>query len=449
MKSTARLLMQRESCWRCSALIGKRGALLLLLLLVFTACARMEPEDIVSSATQETKSVQMTITYAMGDGAHHRGIQTIINDFKKSHLNVQITVIENTQQAKGYTDDLAILDAMGQFPDLLEMRDTQMFADAGLLTELPKSVVGLFNDLPKVNGKVYTAPLKKEMPQGIVYNKKLFREMGLSEPATYQQFLELCKIIRAKGIYPLVVGGKDLWHMGFWINHFLLDEVYAHDQEWNRKWGAGKVHWSDAGPRAALAELKGLWDEDYVVPGFMNIADHQTLDYLVSGKAAMLMSGPWMFTQLEQADPDFEIGFFPVPDRQGKFYILGLSQPSGWGMSSLAAADPDKAKVIEQFLQFFYSKEEYPKYLQAVSGAPATKEPMPYASSELKREVEQLLHDPKMIKLYGMEHYWGQDEIPPGFRNAFYELVQDAVAGNISIHEALIRADRIWDEHRK
>ncbi len=138
-----------------------------------------------------------------------------------------------------------------------------------------------------------------------------------------------------------------------------------------------------------------------------------------------------------------------VPDRQGRFHIMGLSQLSEWVMSSLAAADPEKAKVMEQFLHFFYSKEEYPKYLQAVSGAPVTKEPMPHQSSELKQEVEQLLHDPKMIKLYGMEYYWGQDGIPLGFCNAFYELVQDAIAGNISIDEALIRADRIWDEHRK
>lgn len=426
-------------CW-------KMRVIALLSLTIISGCSFVGRDNTLPSPVTETEPVHLTITYAMGDGAHHKGIQTIINDFKKSHLNVQISVVEHTQQAKGYADELSLLDAMGQFPDLLEMRDTQLFADAGLLAELPKGITGLFDDIPKVNGTVYTAPLKAEVPQGIVYNKKLFREWGLSEPATYQQFLELCKIIRAKGIYPLVVGGKDLWHMGFWTNHFMMDHVYSKDQEWNRKRNAGEVSWTDIGPKEAFRDLKVLWDENYVVPGFMNIADHQTIDYLVSGKAVMIMSGPWMFSQLKQADPDFDIGFFPVPDREGHIHIFGLPQPSGWAMSSPAAADPDKAKVIEQFLHFFYSNEEYPKYLQAVGGIPVTKEHVFIQSSELMQEVEQWIDNPDMVKLRGMEHYWGADEIPPGFRNAFYELIQDMLSGDMSIDETLIGADRIWDE---
>lgn len=426
----------------------KKLIIALLVLTVTSGCGIIGSDNVLPSPASETEPVQLTITYAMGDGAHHKGIQTIINDFKKSHLNVQITVVERTEQAQGYADELSLLDAMGKFPDLLEMRDTQLFADAGLLAELPKSIVEMFEDIPKVNGMIYTAPLKTEMPQGIVYNKKLFQKWGLGEPATYQQFLELCKKIRAKGIYPLVVGGKDLWHMGFWVNHFMLNDVYSKDPEWNRKRTANQVSWTDAGPKAAFRELKALWDNDYIVPGFMNIADHQTIDYLVSGKAGMVMSGPWMFSQLEQADPDFEAGFFPVPDRQGNIYIFGLQQPSGWAMSSLAAADSDKSKVIEQFLHFFYSDEEYPKYLQSVSSTPATKEDKPFQPSNLMQEVEQWLNNPDMVKLRGMEHYWGADQIPPGFRNAFYELVQDFLSGNMSIEEGLIRADQIWNERK-
>lgn len=427
----------------------KKIFIALLVLTVISGCEIIGSDHTVPSPASETEPVHLTITYAMGDGAHHKGIQTIINDFKKSHLNVQITVVERTEQSQGYADELSLLDAMGQFPDLLEMRDTQMFADAGLLAELPKSIAELFEDIPKVNGTIYTAPLKAEVPQGIVYNKKLFQQWGLHEPATYQQFLELCEKIRAKGIYPLVVGGKDLWHMGFWINHFMLDDVYSKDQEWNRKRTAGQVSWTDIGPKAAFRDLKALWDNDYIVPGFINIADHQTIDYLVSGKAGMVMSGPWMLSQLKQADPDFEAGFFPVPDRQGHIYIYGLPQPSGWAMSSLAAADSEKAKVIEQFLHFFYSDEEYPKYLHAVSGSPVTKEHKPYQTTELMKEVEQWLDNPDMVKLRGMEQYWGADEIPPGFRNAFYELVQDMLSGNMSIEEVLIQADQIWNEKKE
>jgi raffinose/stachyose/melibiose transport system substrate-binding protein len=419
--------------------------ILMPLIAGIAACGRMnEGENFVNEEVPANPAA-FSITYAMGDPAHQKGIQTVINDYKKSHLNIQITVLENNQQAKGYADDLVLLDAMDNFPDLVEMRDTQMFADAGLLAELPEGIRTLFDGIPQVNGKIYTAPLKAEMPQGIIYNQKIFRQLGLGEPANYQEFLDLCETIRRSGVSPLIVGGKDLWHMGFWINHFLMDEVYSKDPEWNRKRSAGQVSWTDPAPLQAMQELKDLWVKDYVLPGFMNVSDSQTIGYLTSGKAAMLMSGPWMFKQLEQADPEFELGFFPVPDRRGGFHIVGLPQPSGWSISSSASDDPEKLKVIEQFLQFFYSAEEYPKYLEAVSALPATLDPVPYLKSELLQEAAGLLKNPDVTKLRSMDNYWGEDQIPPGFRNAFYAIMQSCLSGNISVDEAMAQADRAWD----
>lgn len=397
----------------------------------------------------DSEATRISITFAMGDNAHLKGIQTIINDYKKSHLNVQINVINNTQQAKGYADELALLDAMDSFPDLMEMRDTQMFADAGLLAELPVSIQKLFANIPEVNGKVYTAPMQLEMPQGIIYNKRLFRQLNLHEPSTYAEFLDICQTIKQANVDPLIVGGKDLWHMGFWINHFLLDHVYAYDRDWNFKRNMGQVKWTDSGPSQVLFDLKELWDKEYVAPGFMDISDSQTLGYLTSGKAAMLMSGPWMFPQLKQADSSFEFGFFPLPDRKGVIRIVGLPLPAGWAISSQAAGDPRKLRAIEQFLHFFYSVEEYPKYLEATSSLSAIKAPVHVEQNELLAKVQALLVHPDVIKLYSMENYWGKNRIPAGFRNEFYELVQEFLTGNLSMQQTLVRADQAWDDRQE
>lgn len=424
------------------------SSLLLAFALILTTASCSEwgkMGSVYDEQLADPEGIVVSITFAMGDSAHQKGIQTVINDYKKSHLNVQIQVINNTQEAKGYADDLALLDAMDSFPDLVEMRDTQMFADAGLLAELPVGVQELFEDIPQVNGKVYTAPLQVEMPQGILYDKELFRRLQLREPSTYAEFLSLCGKIKQAGISPLVVGGKDLWHMGFWINHFLMDDVYALDSSWNRKRNSGETNWTDPGPSQALLDLKGLWDKEYVAPGFMNVSDSQTIGYLVSGKAAMLMSGPWMFTQLEQAAPGFEIGFFPVPDRKGVLRITGLPLPAGWAISAQAAADPDKLRTIEQFLQFFYSAEEYPKYLEATSSLPATKGPVRVEQSELMNQIQAIMRNPDVVKLRSMENYWGENAIPAGFRNELYTLVQEFLSGSLSLRQTLERADQAWE----
>lgn len=443
MNSRAKIVFGFSKVWMHTARII---VLLFGIVPLLAACGITNRGDNTAEVNEyDSTPVTISVAFAMGDSSHLKGIQTIINDYKKSHLNVQITVLENTQKAKGYADDLALLDAMNSFPDLVEMRDTQMFVDAGLLAELPESVSALFGDIPKVNGRVYTAPIDIVMPQGIIYNKKLFRHMGLKEPSTYQEFLDICKTFKSAGITPLIVGGKDLWHMSFWINHFLMDYVYAEDTEWNRKRSAGQVSWIDPGPVRAIQELKALWDNEFVAPGFMNVSDSQTVGYLTTGRAAMLMSGPWMFKQLEQADPNFEIGFFSVPDRKGVFRITGLPLPSGWAISSEAAKDPEKMRVLEQFLQFFFSEEEYPKYLEAAGSLPATKNPMDYQISEPMRDVKKLLDNPRIIKAQSLENFWGEDRIPPGFRNEFFSIVQDCLSGNVSVEEAMKLADQAWE----
>lgn len=63
-------------------LVWWKKIIIALLLVVIPGCGLVTREDSVSSPASETEPVHLTITYAMGDGAHHKGIQTIINDFK-------------------------------------------------------------------------------------------------------------------------------------------------------------------------------------------------------------------------------------------------------------------------------------------------------------------------------------------------------------------------------
>jgi raffinose/stachyose/melibiose transport system substrate-binding protein len=47
---------------------------------------------------------------------------------------------------------------------------------------------------------------------GFLYNKAIFKELGLSVPATEQEFLAVLEKIKANGKYiPLVMGTKDQW----------------------------------------------------------------------------------------------------------------------------------------------------------------------------------------------------------------------------------------------
>jgi raffinose/stachyose/melibiose transport system substrate-binding protein len=400
-----------------------------------------------SSAASEApkKEVSFSIIYAPGDPATKKAVEDSIAAFNKAYPHIKIKNLTEVTSAS-YLDFLKTKDAVGEFPDLVEMRDTQLFADNGKLAELPKDLHGLFESIPQVNGKVYNAPISLPAPQGIIYSKKAYADAGITEePKTYADFIATQEKLKAKKISPIVVGGKDIFHWGFWINKYFMDEVHGQDPNWNSKRSKGEVSFTDAGPMKAMTLFSELFTKGYVDPGFMSTADNQTASMLVTGKAASLFSGPWMFPQIAQADPKFEFGFYPVPDQKGGIIVNGLAQPAGWALSTNAAKDADKTAAISEFIQFFFSKEQYPKYLQAASAIPSTKEKVSYEASPQLKEVLDMMADPKTVKSLQINGFWGENQMPPTWRNWFYKLAQEWLLQGDFSAEYMKKADAEWD----
>jgi len=433
------------------------SVLMLAIALVLTACGANNnaggknegttPES-PAPAAEEKKEVSFTIGYATGDPATKKAITDAIKAFTDANSNIKIVDISEGTTSS-YLDWLKTKDAVGEFPDLVEMRDTELFANAGKIAELPADLAELFKELPQVNGKLYNAPLTLNAPQGIIYSKKAYADAGITElPKTYDEFLQAQEKLAATGITPLVVGGKDIFHMGFWLNKFLIDQVYSKDGDWNSKRTAKTVSFTDAGPVQSMTDFKELFTK-YVDKGWLSTADNQTASILVSGKAAQLFSGPWMFTQIKEADPSFDFGFYALPDREGKINVIGLPSPAGWTLSAEAAKDADKAAAMSEFIRFFFSKDQYSKFLKAANGVPSTKEEITYESTEQMQEVLRIMADPNVTKSLAINNWWGENLIPPQFRNWYYKLMQELVLNSGDVAEYMKKADVEYDTQVK
>ncbi|UQZ37250.1 ABC transporter substrate-binding protein [Paenibacillus sp. PK3_47] len=401
-----------------------------------------------AAATDSKKEVSFTIGYASGDPATKEAIAATVKAYMEANPNVKIKDISETSSA-AYLDWLKTKDAVGEFPDLVEMRDTQVFADAGKIVELPADLLDLFDNPPQVDGKVWNAPLSVNVPQGIIYSKKAYADAGVTElPKTYDEFLVIQEKLKASGITPLVVGGKDIFHMGFWVNKFLIDEVYTKDPDWNSKRTAKTVSFTDANVVQAMTDFKELF-KNYVDKGWLSTGDNQTASILVSGKAAQLFSGTWMFSQIQDADPSFEFGFYAIPDRAGKVNVIGLPSPAGWSLSADAAKDADKTEAIKDFIRFFFSPEQYAPYLASINAIPSTKEKVSYEAGEQMQVALDLIADPNVTKSLAINNWWGENLIPPQFRNWFYKLLQDLVVKDENVAEYMKQADTEYDAQVK
>ncbi|MDR3191466.1 MAG: hypothetical protein LBT87_00190, partial [Treponema sp.] len=77
----------------------------------------------------------ITITYATGNQLTADLMHARVEGFMRE--NPQVTLVEKLSNEGSYLDAIRTLDAVGEFPDLIEMRDTPLFARAGKLGELP------------------------------------------------------------------------------------------------------------------------------------------------------------------------------------------------------------------------------------------------------------------------------------------------------------------------
>ena len=282
----------------------------------------------------------------------------------------------------------------------------------------------------------------------MIYNAKFFRDNNLAEPQTYAEFLGLLDAIKALNVIPITVGGKMLWHLGFTFSKYYFDEVTAQNPNFIADRYAGKVHFTDASMKKALTKWADLFSPSHgwVDPGFISVLDSQTVSVLASGKAVMLYSGTWMLQQIMDADPNFEIGWFPVPSSaDDRINLLGGSTAEGWAMSAEAARNPAKARAILDFMKFFFRKDNYQHFIREMNVFPSTVEKITYQST--------IPVMGKILDIYTNTHnkqlFWnqkvGENELPPNFRDFMYTLGMELLLGVKDVDEVTRSLDAQWE----
>ena len=401
-------------------------------------------EVIATSAPTEsivTEPTELTFIFADGDEAYKTCITNVVNSFNEAYPDITIAIVPGNGGA--YSEFLKTKDSVDEFPDMMEMRDTALYVRAGKLAPLSDELVSLFKTTMPFDGKVYTTPISGENTQGIMYNKDYFEANGLQIPTTWDEFITLCQTIKDKGdMAPLVVGGQDLWHMGFWFHKIYNDEVLQNDPDFIAHCYDGSKNFSDETFKATLTKMQELFQ--YAQEGWASTPDAQITTFLVNDMAAMLYSGTHMFTQIQSADPEFNLGWFAVPDDNGKINLVGGAGAGGYSLSAEAAKDPNKLAAFEAFIKFFYAPENYKVFCETMSSVPTTVDAPVLETSEVFQSVLTAVD-----KADSLGTMWngkvGDNELPPDFRNFTYKTVVEVIQGTRNIDSAVEELNKTWN----
>ena len=209
---------------------------------------------------------------------------------------------------------------------------------------------------------------------GFMYNKDIFKELGLEVPTTEAEFFAVLDKIKENGSYvPLAMGTVDQWEAAT-MGYTNIGPNYWQGEDGRKALVEGKAKLTDPAYVQPFEEI-AKW-KPYLGDGFeaQTYPDSQNLFTL--GRAAVYPTGSWEISPFGK-DAGFEMGAFkpPVPNAGDKCYI---SDHVDIGMG-VNAASPNK-EAAKKFVEWVGSPEFAELYGNALPGF------IPLASAPVKLE---------------------------------------------------------------
>ncbi len=191
-----------------------------------------------------------------------------------------------------------------------------------------------------INGHRYTVPLNMHIQNILYYNKKLFDELGLKPPKTYEELLAVAKAIKkAKPkMNPIGLGTKEKWEAAFLFDSLLLE---VGGPEYYVKLYKGEIDVkNDPNFKKALERMKEL--RPYIYPYNAALTWDESCGLLVSGDSAMVIMGTWAIGYFKTRgwNPGVEFGAVTFPQKPERILLF---HPDTYGLAK-GAPHPDIAK---------------------------------------------------------------------------------------------------------
>lgn len=233
--------------------------------------------------------------------------------------------VSDALDKRGYLEPLEDLEGMDNFPDLA----VSAWADE--------------------EGTPFCLPMASVI-HGFYYNAEVFDQLGLEEPQTHAEFMEVLQTIQQEGdVAPLAWGTADDW-IASQTAYTNIGPGYWKGEEGRQGLISGELSFTDPQFVAAWQALED-W-QPYFPDGYQGIAYTDTQQLFTLGRAAIFPGGSWEITSFQ--DADFEIGVFPppVPEEGDQCYI---SDHVDIAMGINAASDDKEA--ARTFLEWVAGSE--------------------------------------------------------------------------------------------
>lgn len=168
------------------------------------------------------------------------------------------------------------------------------------------------------HGKVIGLPHWEASISGTLYNKALFKRLGIPVPQTQEEFLEVCQTLKEHGITPVYMPCKEISMM---LYQFPMDSIMK-DSGILSGLNEGRLSYSDIPQMRTIVEwYKTMADSGYLGDNYLEHDWSGINDALKSGRYGMMLCwDTWLYTDYTGDASEFGLmpAFMGVPE-QGTF----------------------------------------------------------------------------------------------------------------------------------
>lgn len=282
----------------------------------------------------------------------------LVDAFTKENPNITVKIdtrpagadgdnLIKTQLSTGTMDDVFFYNSGSLFQALNPDSTLQPLTDEAWVKDLSDD----FKTTVSTSKGVYGAPWGSTFDGGVLYNKKVYEQLGLKAPDTWADFISNSQKIKAAGITPVLQSYGDTWTSQLFV---LADfaNVNAADPKWAADYTANKAKFVDAPAFSAFEHTAQVHDLGLLNEDFASLTNVDALKLLATGKAAQYPMISVVISNVVQNNPDNvnDIGYFAMPSDKGDSHATVWEANGAYIPKSTTGAKLDAAKKFVAFI---------------------------------------------------------------------------------------------------
>ena len=312
---------------------------------------------LTSPATAAGLSGDLKIFSDMSNPAPRAVMEGMVERFGEMHpdLNIELTVIDREAYKTQIRNFLT-----ANSPDVANWyaaNRMKPYVDAGLFEDISDlwaeedmAALASTKGAMTLDGKQWGVPYTYYQ-WGVYYRKDIYDELGLSEPANFEEMKANCAKIIDSGRKCYTIGTKFLWTAGGWFDYL---NMRTNGYDFHAALTGGEIEWTDDRVKATFANWRELIDMGAFIDNHTAYSWQESLPFMAQGDAAAILKGNFAVAPLRDAGlDDSKLDFYQFPMINAGV-ALAEDAPTDTFHIPSGAANKEAAK---EFLRFVVSAE--------------------------------------------------------------------------------------------